>query len=171
MNHSTPGLPVHHQLPEFTQTHVHWVRDAIQPSHPLSSFSSCHQSLPASESFPMSQLFILEVKKSKLLEDIWHNPRDQTPKLLGVTFSWTVWLIQSRFDIGEWDGWCVILTQNHTMRLTEHAWWAESSSTISDLSHPSLSTFFPLSSLERGWIWGKEQSICKKKETLIPGSS
>ena len=37
MNLSTPGLPVHHQLPEFTQTHVHWVRDAIQPSHPLSS--------------------------------------------------------------------------------------------------------------------------------------
>ena len=37
MNHSTPGLPVHHQLPEFTQTHVHWVADAIQPSHPLSS--------------------------------------------------------------------------------------------------------------------------------------
>ena len=37
MNHSTPGLPVHHQLLEFTQTHVHRVRDAIQPSHPLSS--------------------------------------------------------------------------------------------------------------------------------------
>ena len=37
MNHSTPGLPVHHQLLEFTQTHVHWVGDAIQPSHPLSS--------------------------------------------------------------------------------------------------------------------------------------
>ena len=37
MNCSTPGLPVHHQLPEFTQTHVHWVSDAIQPSHPLSS--------------------------------------------------------------------------------------------------------------------------------------
>ena len=37
MNCSTPGLPVHHQLPEFTQTHVHWVGDAIQPSHPLSS--------------------------------------------------------------------------------------------------------------------------------------
>ena len=35
MNHSTPGLPVHHQLPEFTQTHVHRVREAIQPSHPL----------------------------------------------------------------------------------------------------------------------------------------
>ena len=36
MNRSTPGLPVHHQLPEFTQTHVHRVSDAIQPSHPLS---------------------------------------------------------------------------------------------------------------------------------------
>jgi len=51
MNHSTPGLPVHHQLPEFTQTHVHWVGDAIQPSHPLLSSSppapnpSQHQSL------------------------------------------------------------------------------------------------------------------------------
>ena len=37
MNRSTPGLPVHHQLPEFTQTHVHRVSDAMQPSHPLSS--------------------------------------------------------------------------------------------------------------------------------------
>ena len=37
MNHSTPGLPVHHQLPEFTQTHIHRARDAIQPSHPRSS--------------------------------------------------------------------------------------------------------------------------------------
>ena len=40
MNRSTPGLPVHHQLPEFTQTHVYWVGDAIQPSHPLSSPSA-----------------------------------------------------------------------------------------------------------------------------------
>ena len=51
MNHSTPGFPVHHQLPEFTQTHVYQVSDAIQPSHPLSSPSppapnpSQHQSL------------------------------------------------------------------------------------------------------------------------------
>ena len=37
MNHSMPGLPVHHQLPEFTQTHIHRVGDAIQLSHPLSS--------------------------------------------------------------------------------------------------------------------------------------
>ena len=55
MNHSTPGLPVHHQLPEFIQTHVHRVGDAIQPLHPLHPFSSCPQSLPASKSFPMNQ--------------------------------------------------------------------------------------------------------------------
>ena len=47
MNCSTPGLPVHHQLPEFTQTHVHWVGDAIQPSHPLSS--------PSPSTFNLSQ--------------------------------------------------------------------------------------------------------------------
>ena len=51
MNRSMPGLPVHHQLPEFTQTHIHRVSDAIQPSHPLLSPSppapnpSQHQSL------------------------------------------------------------------------------------------------------------------------------
>ena len=58
MNHSTPGLPPHHQLPEFTQTHVHWVSDAIQPSHPLPSPSSPAFKLPASGSFLMSWLFV-----------------------------------------------------------------------------------------------------------------
>ena len=53
MNCNMPGLPVHHQLPEFTQTHVHRVGDAIQPSSSVVPFSSCPQSLPASGSFPM----------------------------------------------------------------------------------------------------------------------
>ena len=47
MDWSTPGLPVHHQLPELAQTHVHWVSDAIQPSHPLSS--------PSPPTFNLSQ--------------------------------------------------------------------------------------------------------------------
>ena len=47
MDWNTSGLPVHHQLPEFTQTHVHWVDDAIQPSHPLSS--------PSPAAFNLSQ--------------------------------------------------------------------------------------------------------------------
>ena len=57
MNRSTPGLPVHHQLPEFTQTHVHRVNDAIQPSHPLLSPSPPAPNPSQHESFPMSQLF------------------------------------------------------------------------------------------------------------------
>ena len=57
MDCSTPGLPVHHKLPELVQVHVHWVGDAIQPFHPVIPVSSCLQSSPASESFPMSQFF------------------------------------------------------------------------------------------------------------------
>ena len=58
MNCSMAGLPVHHQPPEYTQTHFHRVSDAVQPSLILCRpFSSCPQSLPASESFPMSQIF------------------------------------------------------------------------------------------------------------------
>ena len=47
VNRSKPGLPIHHQLPQLTQTHVHWVGDAIQPSHPLSS--------PSTPAFDLSQ--------------------------------------------------------------------------------------------------------------------
>ena len=57
MDCSTSGFPVRHYLPEFLQTHVHWVDDAIQPSHPVTPLSSCPQSFPASGSFPVSQLF------------------------------------------------------------------------------------------------------------------
>ena len=59
MDCSMPGLPVHHQFPELTQTHVHPVGDAIQPSHPLSSPSppAFLQSFPESGSSPMSQFF------------------------------------------------------------------------------------------------------------------
>ena len=54
MNRSTPGLPIHHQLLEFTQTHVHRVGDAIQPSHPLSSPS------PPAFNFPSIRVFSSE---------------------------------------------------------------------------------------------------------------
>ena len=57
MNRSTQGLSVHHQLPEFTQTHFHRVSDTIQPSHPLSSPSPPVPDPSQHQSFPMSQLF------------------------------------------------------------------------------------------------------------------
>ena len=94
MNHSTPGLPVHHHLPEFTQTHVHRVGDAIQPSHPLSSPSLCPQSLPASESFPMSHLFTSggqSIGVSTLASVLPKNTQDWSP------LEWTGWVsLQSR---------------------------------------------------------------------------
>ena len=57
MDHSTPGLPVHHQLPESTQTHAHWVNDAIQPSQPLSSPSPLAFNLPQHQGLFQWELF------------------------------------------------------------------------------------------------------------------
>ena len=75
--HARP--PVHHQLPEFTQTHVHWVSDAIQPSHPLSSPSPLAPNpSQASESFPMSRLFAWGSQStgvSALASFLPNNPR------------------------------------------------------------------------------------------------
>ena len=67
MNRSTPGLPIQHQLLEFTQTHVHRVSDAIQPSHPLSSPSPPAFNPSEHQSFPMSQLFYYLVKRKLVL--------------------------------------------------------------------------------------------------------
>ena len=90
MNRSMPGLPVHHQLLEFTQTHVHRVGDAIQPSYPLLSlFSSCPQSLPASGSFPMSQLFAWcgqSIGVSASASVLTMNTQDWSP------LGWTGWI-------------------------------------------------------------------------------
>ena len=94
MNCSTPGLPVHHQLPEFTQTRVHGVGDAIQPSHPVIPFSSCPQSLPASGSFPMSQLFASggqSIGVSASASVLPKNTQDLSP------LEWTGWIsLQSK---------------------------------------------------------------------------
>ena len=86
MSRSTPGLPVHHQLPESTQTHVHQVSDAIQPSHPLSSPSP---PFPASGSFPMSQLFASggqSIGVSASASDLPMNPQDWS------SLGWTGWI-------------------------------------------------------------------------------
>ena len=72
MNHSMPGLPVHHQFPEFTQIHVHQVSDSIQPSHPLLSPSPpALKSLPASGFFPMSQPSIRVFSNESTLRMRW----------------------------------------------------------------------------------------------------
>ena len=68
MNRSTPGLPVHHQLPEFTETHVHWVSDAIQPSHPLSSPSPLCLALSKQLPWSDNQRWVSDVRsRSRVL--------------------------------------------------------------------------------------------------------
>ena len=87
MNRSTPGLPVHHQLPEFTQTHAHRVGDAIQPSHPLSSPSppapnpSKHQGL-----FPESTLRTRWPKYWSISLSI--SPSSEHPGLISFRIDW-----------------------------------------------------------------------------------
>ena len=88
MNCSRPGLPVHHKLPEFTQTHVHWVGDAIQPSYPLSSPSppapnpSKHQSLFQWVNFPHEVAKVLEFQ-------LQHQSFQWTPR---TGLRWTGWI-------------------------------------------------------------------------------
>ena len=94
MNCSIPGLPVHHQLLEFTQTHVHQVGDAIPPSHSVVPLFSCPQSLQASESFPMGQLFTWDGQStgvSALASVLPKNTQDWSP------LEWTGWIsLQSK---------------------------------------------------------------------------
>ena len=87
MNCSMPGLPVHHQLQEFTQTHVHWVGDAIQPSHPLSSPSP-----PAPNPSQVQGLFqwvnywheVAKVLEFQLLDHSFQR----TPRLISFRMDW-----------------------------------------------------------------------------------
>ena len=89
MNRNTPGLPVHHQLPESTQTHVH-----PSVSSPVIPFSSCPQSFPASRSLPMSQLFASDGQRigvSPSTSVLPMNTLDWSP------LGWTGWIsLQSR---------------------------------------------------------------------------
>ena len=87
MNCSTPGLPVHHQLPEFTQTHVHWIGDAIQPSHPLSSPS------PSAPIPPSIRVFSNESTLHMRWPKYWSfsfsiSPSKDIPGLISFRMDW-----------------------------------------------------------------------------------
>ena len=87
MNCSTPGLPVHHQLPEFTQTHVHWVSDAIQPPHPRSSPS------PPAPNLSQHQSLFQWVNSSHEVAKYWSfsfsiSPSNEHPGLISFRMNW-----------------------------------------------------------------------------------
>ena len=89
MNHSMAGLPVHHQLPEFTQTHVHWVGDAIQLSYPLSSPSPAFN-------FPSIRVFSNESGLGMMWSKYWSfslmssriSPSNEHPGLISFRMDW-----------------------------------------------------------------------------------
>ena len=140
MNRSTPGLPVHHQLPEFTQTHVHWVGDVIQPSHPLLSPSP-----PAPN--PSQHQGVFQ----------WINSSHEVAKVLEFqcqhqSFQWTSGLVSFRID------WLDLLAVQGTLKsLFQHH-----SSKASILRH---SAFFTVQLSHPYMTTGK--SIALKRWTFV----
>ena len=127
MDCSTPGLPVHHQLPELTQTHVHLVGDAIQPSHPLSSPSP-----PAFNLFQHQGLFqwVSSSKWSKYWSFSFNiSPSNEDSGLIYFRIGW--------LDLLSVQGTLKSLLQNHSSK--ESILW-HSTFFIVQLSHPYMTT-------------------------------
>ena len=93
MDCGIPGFPIYHKHPEFTQTHVHWVSDAIQPSHPLLSPSPPAFNLSSTRGFQMSQFFTSGGQSSEFSASTSVLPRNTQDWSLG----WTGWIsLQSK---------------------------------------------------------------------------
>ena len=86
MNHSTPGLPVHHQLPEITQTHVHQDTDAIQPFHPLSTLLLLPSIFPSIRVF--SNESALRIRWAKYWSFSFNSPSNEHPGLICFRMDW-----------------------------------------------------------------------------------
>ena len=146
MNHSTLGLPVHHQLPEFTQTHVHRVGNAIQPSHPLLSPSppalnpSQHQSL-----FSESTLRMRWPKYWSFSFSI--TPSKEHPGLISFRMDW--------LDLLAVQGTLKSLLQHHTSKAS--ILWCSDFFTV-QLSHPCTTTGKTIA-LTRRTLVGKVMSL------------
>ena len=124
----TPGLPVHHQLPESTQTHVHWISDAIQPSHPLLSPS------PPASIFPSIRVISNESALHIRWPKDWSfsfsiSPSNEYPGLISFRMDW--------LDLLAVQGTLKSLLQHHSSKASI-LWW--SAFFIVQLSHPYMTT-------------------------------
>ena len=128
INCSTPGLPVHLELPEFTQIHVHWVSDAIQPSHPLSSPSPLPSIFPCIRVlFKESALCIRWPKDWSFSFNI--TPSNEHPGLISFRMDW--------LDLLAVQGTLKSLLQHHSSKAS--ILW-RSAFFIGQLSHPYMTT-------------------------------
>ena len=128
MNHSTPALPVHYQLPDFTQIHVYWVGDAIQPSHPLSSPS------PPAPNPPSIRVFSNESTLCMRWPKYWSfslsiSPSSEHPGLISFRIDW--------LDLLAVQGTLKSLLQHHSSKAS--IFWRSAFFTV-QLSHPYMTT-------------------------------
>ena len=143
MDCSMPGFPVHHHLLEFTQTHVHRVGDAIQPSHPLSSTSPPAPNLSQHQSFPMSQLFEWGGQStgvSALASFLPKKSQGWSPS------EWTGWIsLQSK-------GLSRSLLQHHSSKVLSTILQCSAFFTV-QLSHPYMTTGSTVSLFKAQDLW------------------
>ena len=128
MDCSTSGLPVHHQLPEFTQTHVHWAGDAIYPSHPLSSPSPPAFNL--SQHQDLSNESVLPIRWPKYWSFSFSiSPSSEHPQLISFRIDW--------LDLLAVQGTLKSLLQHHSSKasILQHSTFF-----IVQLSHPHMTT-------------------------------
>ena len=128
MDCSTPGLPVHHQLPEFTQTHLHQVSDAIQPSHPLSSPSPLAPIPPSLRVFYSGSTLRMRWPK------YWSfsfsiSPSNEHPGLISLRMDW--------LDLLAVQGTLKSLLQHHSSKAS--ILWCSAFFTV-QLAHPYMTT-------------------------------
>ena len=141
MNCSTPGLPVHHQLPEFTQTHVHRVGDAIQPSHPLSSLSPPALNLSQHQIFSNeSALLIRWTKYWSFSFNI--SPSNEYSGLISVRMDW--------LDLLAVQGTLKSVLQHHSSKASVLQC---SAFLIVQLSHPYMTTGKTIALTRRTFFW------------------
>ena len=143
MDRSTPGLPVHHQLPESTKTHVHWVGDAIQPSHPLSSPSS--PALNLSQHQGLFQRVNSSHEVAKVLE--FQLQHQSFPGLISFRMDW--------LDILAVQETLKSLLQHHSSEAS--ILWHSAFFTI-QLSHPYMTTGKSIALTRRTFV-GKVMSL------------
>ena len=115
MNHSTPSLPVHHWLPEFTQTQVHRVGDAIQPSHPLSIqlVIQCFCSRDNNCCNKLTKVYSFYYSLKSPCEELTHWKRLMLGWIEG----------RSEGDDRGWDGWMASLTRWTWVWVNSGSWW------------------------------------------------
>ena len=146
MNHSTSGLPVHHQLPEPTQTHVHWVGDAIQPSHPRHPLLLLPSILPRIRVF--SNESTLHVRRPKYWSFSFNiSPSNEHPGLISLRMDW--------LDLLAAQGNLKSLLQHHSSKAS--ILW-HSAFFILQLSHPYMTSGKTIA-LTRQTFVGKVMSL------------